>query len=574
MAKRMSGRNSAIQAEINRLKVQVQEMEKSEVKEFVQSAVKVANPMVSRRMGNMPKPQLTIALVAFNHHIAAELKERIARRGELITGSDEQETIWNEIVNGNRHIMVGATAGSGKTTVLVQACLRANAKVEARTYHSLGMGACTKAFGKLDVDKFKVWGILDGMSLPVANHLEKLFKVRVAKLVGLAKQYGKQDRKMLEWIVDHHDVELNGMEEMVLDITPRVLDRCKEQTRTIDYDDMIWLPKVLELPLPRFDLVMSDEAQDLNVMQQYLALRAGDRHVVVGDKNQSCYSFRGADANSLANMREMLVNDGSGRGVVDMPLTLTRRCPKSHVRLVNGLVPEIRAMDNAPQGKIVVMGHDQAVDAMKPGDMVLCRVNAELVMVAYRLLKKGIKAVVRGRDISQGIIRLIEKSEDKASQLNVVELVKVAGEITDLEVAKFMAMPNGRGEMRALAAKDKYSCMVYLSEGARTSGDVKARVKSLFADEDEQGNVKHAVTLSTIHGGKGLEAARVFILRPDLIPHPAAKQEHDRQQEKHLGYIACTRAKFGDGQDGTLVFVGGMCGLFGDAKSEGLDGEL
>ena len=149
----------------------------------------------------------------------------------------------------------------------------------------------------------------------------------------------------------------------------------------VDFDDMIWLPRVLELDVPRYDVVMSDEAQDLNVIQQYLALKAGDRHIVVGDKNQSIYGFRGADSESLKNMREMLAK--TARGVVDMPLTLTRRCPKLHVELANRIVPQIRAMDDAPMGKVTVMTKAAAVSAMKPGDMVLCRVNAELLMVDY-----------------------------------------------------------------------------------------------------------------------------------------------------------------------------------------------
>lgn len=48
--------------------------------------------------------------------------------------------------------------------------------------------------------------------------------------------------------------------------------------------------------------------------------------------------------------------------------------------------------------------------------------------------------------------------------------------------------------------------------------------------------------LSSIHRAKGMEAKRVFILRPDLMPHPKAKSEWEMGQEKNLQYVAQTRA--------------------------------
>lgn len=35
--------------------------------------------------------------------------------------------------------------------------------------------------------------------------------------------------------------------------------------------------------------------------------------------------------------------------------------------------------------------------------------------------------------------------------------------------------------------------------------------------------------LSTVHRAKGLEYPRVFLLEPELLPHPAAKQGWQRE---------------------------------------------
>ena len=70
----------------------------------------------------------------------------------------------------------------------------------------------------------------------------------------------------------------------------------------IDFDDMIWLPVALNLPIPMtFDFLIVDEYQDSNITQQELALRfcPSGRMVIVGDRYQSIYQFRGADTMAI-----------------------------------------------------------------------------------------------------------------------------------------------------------------------------------------------------------------------------------------------------------------------------------
>ena len=59
---------------------------------------------------------------------------------------------------------------------------------------------------------------------------------------------------------------------------------------------------------------------------------------------------------------------------------------------------------------------------------------------------------------------------------------------------------------------------------------------------------------STIHKAKGLEKDNIWILRPELMPHPMAKSAADKQQEINLCYVAITRAKK------TLNYVGERIG--------------
>jgi DNA helicase-2/ATP-dependent DNA helicase PcrA len=54
---------------------------------------------------------------------------------------------------------------------------------------------------------------------------------------------------------------------------------------------------------------------------------------------------------------------------------------------------------------------------------------------------------------------------------------------------------------------------------------------------------KEGIQLSTIHKAKGLEADNVFIICPSLIPSRLAELDWEKEEEKHLQYVMCTRPK-------------------------------
>ena len=76
----------------------------------------------------------------------------------------------------------------------------------------------------------------------------------------------------------------------------------------------------------------------------------------------------------------------------------------------------------------------------------------------------------------------------------------------------------------------------YLAKKSNSVVDLKHNIRIIFTD-DIQG-----IVLSTIHKIKGLEANRVFIVRPDLLPMQTSKA-WQAIQEKNLEYVAITRAK-------------------------------
>jgi superfamily I DNA/RNA helicase len=163
--------------------------------------------------------------------------------------------------------------------------------------------------------------------------------------------------------------------------------------------------------------------------------------------------------------------------------------------------------------------------------------------MAYRVLGQGVACRIIGRDISGGLVRLIEKLKPKGLR-GEHGLVEKLVEWRDAEIESLVE----RGkESKVEGILDKYdTLMTFIEEsGVETVPALKEKITGMF--NDDKGT--DVLTFCTIHRAKGLEADRVFILNPDLMPSPYAKQEWQVIQEHNLMYVAYTRAK------DTLAFI-------------------
>jgi len=85
------------------------------------------------------------------------------------------------------------------------------------------------------------------------------------------------------------------------------------------------------------------------------------------------------------------------------------------------------------------------------------------------------------------------------------------------------------------------SCLFAILQGISPSSTPDRFISAceeIFSDDTHSG-----IILSSVHRAKGLEAERVFILKPELMPHPLATSEQELQQEMNIKYVAITRAK-------------------------------
>jgi DNA helicase-2/ATP-dependent DNA helicase PcrA len=500
----------------------------------------------------------------------------------LIPGTPQQEDIFDFLVKGKEHGLIEARAGSGKTFTIVQGALRlppglrvivlvfnthiaremnsqlrasGNSLVRASTFNSFGWGALRKAYpnAQLMLDKLEAiitpWAGGDKDIVGATSRLVRFCKNNLAD--------GK-DSHFLEHLATHHNIELPDLrEDKVFRLVPMALEECLEHEAAADFDDQVWITVRRQLPVEQFDMVLIDEAQDTNPLQRELIRMVcpTGRIFPFGDRFQSVYGFRGADTKAVQELYEML--KATPRGCKILPLTVTRRCPKSHVRLAQGIVPDLEALPEAPEGEILVVGPEEAKRMMKPRDLVICRVNMHLAPFAYDLIRRGIKAIVRGRDFGNGLINLI----DRLRGADIHEMLARLDDYYIRESAKYMRLGE-RGAPFLELLEDQRGCIIALCAGLTEIVALRRRIEDIFKDYEDDGTPRDFVLLGTIHRTKGLEANNVFLLAPELIPHPRAKLEWEREQERNLAYIAATRAKFDRDHPGRLIFVGRIPSIY------------
>lgn len=502
--------------------------------------------------------RVSVQLFAFNAAIAKELKYKIVdlasgKRTPLATPSAYQQRIFDFIAAGRGSVVVKAVAGSGKTTTILEALRYIPgvdlSQVRAGTFHSVGFAAVLKklnlAYSQVSPDGSKVRKLLrDGL-----GEIEyDLYADFVCKLVDHAKGagIGALIPDLPEYwyeIISHHDLFLDSeaaTEERAVELARKFLRVSNEVAKngTIDFHDMLYLPLLWRLRLWQNDYVFVDEAQDTNPVRRALAklaLRPGGRLIAVGDDRQAIYGFTGASHDAMDLIREEF-------SCVELPLTVSYRCPVAVGEKARELVPYFETALEAKQGVVEELSFDDTVKRLGPHDAILCRNTAPLIATAFTLIARGIGCVVLGKDIGAGLVTLIKKRNAKGID-NLLEKLR---EYEEREVAKFMA----RGEeQKAETVTDKVDCIVTVIENlddrSRTVPALIAKIESMFSDSNG------VLTLSTQHKAKGREWHTVAILRPDLNPSKWARQEWQRLQEENLMYVAWTRST------SELIFIQG-----------------
>ncbi len=468
-----------------------------------------------------------------------------------------QEDIFGWFAKGKGNLVVRARAGTAKTTSILEGINHApersillvafnkpvatelsgklrNPRAEAKTLHSLGFGFILRNWSGVKVDPDRSGRLASKVCGPSCP--DAVVGV-VRKLASLAKNIcpDLDPQCVTSVAVDYDCIPDSDFEQegwTLGAIVSLAIQACElalqKDDGTIDFDDMLFVPVRHGWVRPRWDLVVVDEAQDMNTTQLILARKAcNGRLVVVGDDRQAIYGFRGADSGALDRLKVEL-------NATELSLNVTYRCPASIVAYAKTLVPDYEAAPNAPEGSITSLDYSKLAETAMPGDFVLSRRNAPLAGACLGLLRAGKPAKISGKDIAKTLLTLVSKWKGDGMPRFLEKLTKWE----DKEVSRASKLPKNKQETRTQMVHDQAETIRVLSEGCSGVSELRKRIENMFVDETT--NPLGVVLCSSIHKAKGQERNRVFLFGETLY---VGGKKADNIEEANLEYVAVTRAK-------------------------------
>lgn len=504
--------------------------------------------------------------------------------------TDEQIAVI-EAISGQESVMVDALAGCAKSSTLQMAAPRVkgpalalafNKKIAVdltakmpsnfvcKTFNAIGFAAAARAVQstapKLTLEDRKLGKLITQLAKDRRMELDSETWDQIRQLVTGAMLAGitpndrgrpmtPDTREEWEAIADEKWI-LPEQFEFIYELSRDVLAegiRVFEQEGKFSFDDQVYYPACIAGQFPKYPKIFTDESQDLNGLNhRMLELMMGESTQLtsVGDPRQSIYAFRGALNDGMKKLRRIRHN------WVDRGLLTTFRCPKLIVARQQFHAPGYTAWHTNTDGRIADIAPGQPgfdlvdgwnwnhVRKLMPRPdctmMVLCRNNAPLLGLAFKLIRAQVGVVMLGRDIGKGLIALSKKllPEDSTEQSRCI------GIVNDWAESETSLARANKHEERIAGIEDRAQCLIAsLESGCKDAGELRMLLTRLFSRETGQ------VQLSTIHRAKGLEADCVLHLDPWRIPskfaQAAARGGDTRalQQEWNLKYVCETRTK-------------------------------
>jgi len=276
------------------------------------------------------------------------------------------------------------------------------------------------------------------------------------------------------------------------------------------HDYYLKMAQIGGLTLPG-EFFMLDEGQDTNPCVIHIFESQEGQKIVVGDKNQQLYGWRGA----IDYMSQMKA---------EHHLTLSKS-----FRFGDAIAIEANKCLELLEAELRISGFDQinseVVELTEP-DAVLCRTNAEVVAQAMHFQREAEKtiAVVGGTD---DIKRFAQAAIDLQSGRNTSH-------------PELIAFKNW-GEVKEFVAEEGGDLKVFVNLIDTYGSQAVMLVAETAVDE------KYAdITLSTSHKAKGREWNRVKIGNDFKAPEPDSETGEEGElsrSELMLAYVSVTRAK-------------------------------
>lgn len=362
-----------------------------------------------------------------------------------------------------------------------------------------------------------------------------LNEINIARIKGLdLRSHYNHSEMQIEWF--HFE------------FVERAYRHYKEARNLMDFTDL--LEQIVLQPefLPRLEVLIVDEAQDLSRLQWNLVVelsKRADRTFLAGDDDQAVYVWAGAD------VRSFLEFEGDIK-VLDQ----SYRVPARVHELANSVVRRIRTRQpkvwkpREEQGQVLTYNSYEHVDVTNGNWLILASTNYMLNDMHSWLKSQGILFERHGqRSISDKILTAVLGWE-------TLRRGKAVDALTVENVYKHLGtefVKRGHKTLKALNPEQAYTIENLQADHGLLTTEVWHKVLTKIGEDKRDYIIallrrgvkltgKAPVKLSTIHGAKGGEADNVLLLT-DLSTKFAQEYAKNSDDVNRLLYVGITRAK-------------------------------
>jgi DNA helicase II / ATP-dependent DNA helicase PcrA len=533
----------------------------------------------------------------------------------LLAGLNQTQRTAAEAVRGPVCILAGA--GTGKTRTITHRIACQVATGAARADQILAVTFTERAAAELRarLATFSIGGPIRAATFHAAawaqlrwfwprvepGPLPEVLTSKVGLLVRAARRLGCQPRDLaaeIEWakvrLLDP-EAYAAGARTRRGPVDPDVMaevyagyEAQKSAAGAIDYEDMLVRmaalleqPEVAEEVQARYRFFTVDEFQDVNPAQWALLrgwLGGSDELCVVGDDDQTIFSFTGASSGYLTGFRKHFPNAKvvtltqsyrSTQEILDLanqvlwtkPLALRKQLISAVPH--PGTAPVFREFVDADAEVRAVVARVGALidDGVPAREIAICyRINAQSEPFEEALHAAGVPYVVRGDgsffdrpEIRQALTAL----RTAAERAPAVDPSLFRPKRADREVERVLRERlswHPRREPAGETARERWRNLGVLLEIATAAVDEQPQLgfTALVAELDRRSlagrdvaDIDHAVTLLTLHRAKGTEFDAVFLvaLEEGLLPISHARSDAEIEEERRLLYVGVTRAR-------------------------------
>jgi DNA helicase-2/ATP-dependent DNA helicase PcrA len=414
-----------------------------------------------------------------------------------------------------------------------------------RTLHSLAFRCLnTKADDMMQPEHYAEFAQQAGIQLDISRDEEEGFTKAdnpILSEINLARIRGTDLRT-------HYNQSAMGIEWHHFEFVERTYRHYKASMSLLDFTDLLEMVVLETQRLPRLEVLIIDEAQDLSRLQWqlvYALCEKADRVFIAGDDDQAVFTWAGADVKSFLEFK----------GDIHV-LQQSYRIPSSVHQFANNIVKRIRNRQSKewkPRDFVGSVRQYYRFEDVPVSDgewLILASTNYMLNPIHEWLKSNGVlfernsvpslstqmlKAVIDWEKLRKGLSLGLNDTQNVYKYLGPGLVARGFKNFKgDVDVLEY-DLPTLQRTYGLLTDAVWHEALIRISEDKR---DYLRAVLRRGYKISGAGQIK----LSTIHGAKGGEADNVLLMM-DISPKFAKDYATNSDSVNRLFYVGVTRAK-------------------------------